>query len=77
MHHTCDSRPAGIACFVARTGYTGELGYEIYVPASKAADLWDATLENGRSQRTEAGGARREGFIPLGNGLSPLWQRHR
>ena len=29
---------------ISRTGYTGELGYEIYLPQSKAADLWTALL---------------------------------
>jgi aminomethyltransferase len=27
--------------FIARTGYTGEDGYEIIVPSSKAVDLWN------------------------------------
>ena len=27
---------------ISRTGYTGELGYEIYLPQTKAADLWTA-----------------------------------
>ena len=29
---------------ISRTGYTGELGYEIYLPQAKAADLWTAFL---------------------------------
>lgn len=29
-------------CFIARTGYTGEDGYEVMAPAERAADLWDA-----------------------------------
>jgi aminomethyltransferase len=28
--------------FIARTGYTGEDGWELVVPAARAADLWDA-----------------------------------
>jgi len=35
---------AGLDALVSRTGYTGELGYELYVPADKAAALWDALL---------------------------------
>ncbi|HNX80761.1 MAG TPA: glycine cleavage system aminomethyltransferase GcvT [Candidatus Omnitrophota bacterium] len=31
---------------VSRTGYTGELGYEIYITASKAEELWDLILKN-------------------------------
>lgn len=32
---------------VSRTGYTGELGYEIYYPADKIARLWESLLEMG------------------------------
>jgi aminomethyltransferase len=33
--------------FIARTGYTGEDGFEIMVPAGEAADLWQALLDLG------------------------------
>ena len=33
--------------FVARTGYTGEDGYEIMVPAKQAGTTWDALLKAG------------------------------
>ncbi len=33
--------------FIARTGYTGEDGYEIIVPNEMAADLWDELLSKG------------------------------
>jgi aminomethyltransferase len=33
--------------FIARTGYTGEDGFEIMVPASHAADLWNALVAAG------------------------------
>ena len=33
---------------VSRTGYTGEDGFEIYVPCEAAEDLWLALLEEGR-----------------------------
>jgi aminomethyltransferase len=33
--------------FVARTGYTGEDGFEIIVPAKDAADLWQTLLNAG------------------------------
>ena len=32
---------------VSRTGYTGDLGYEIWVDASHAVALWDALIETG------------------------------
>jgi aminomethyltransferase len=34
--------------FVARTGYTGEDGVEIFVPALRTVQLWRELLENGR-----------------------------
>jgi aminomethyltransferase len=39
---------AGVPATVSRTGYTGEDGFELYVPAGGAARLWDALLEAGR-----------------------------
>ena len=33
--------------FIARTGYTGEDGFEIMLPATQAADAWDALLAAG------------------------------
>jgi aminomethyltransferase len=38
----------GIAVEISRTGYTGDLGYEVWVAAEKAAALWDALMEAGR-----------------------------
>ncbi|MCP9469746.1 MAG: glycine cleavage system aminomethyltransferase GcvT [Nitrospira sp.] len=37
----------GISCLVARTGYTGEFGYEFYVFGHPAA-VWTTLLESGR-----------------------------
>jgi len=37
----------GIDVFVARTGYTGEDGFEIIVPEQQAVALWDALLDAG------------------------------
>ena len=36
----------GVGAFIARTGYTGELGYEIYLPHAGARWLWKKLLEN-------------------------------
>src|SRR5690242_4973462 len=56
LHHSCESQPAGIACFVARTGYSGELGYELNVSASKATDLWTQLLIKGESRGLKPAG---------------------
>ena len=33
---------AGISTVISRTGYTGEVGFELYVSAENAENLWDA-----------------------------------
>jgi aminomethyltransferase len=37
----------GVACMINRTGYTGEEGVELMVPAEDAAELWDRVVERG------------------------------
>jgi aminomethyltransferase len=37
----------GTALTVCRTGYTGEHGYELVVPAAEAGPVWDAVVEGG------------------------------
>ena len=39
---------ASVAIDISRTGYTGDLGYEIWMPAKRALDVWDALIEGGR-----------------------------
>jgi aminomethyltransferase len=39
---------AGIPVDISRTGYTGDLGYEIWVDAARAVELWDALVAAGR-----------------------------
>jgi aminomethyltransferase len=39
---------AGVPVDVSRTGYTGDLGYEIWMPADRAVRVWDALVEAGR-----------------------------
>lgn len=36
----------GRDCLISRTGYTGELGYEIYMDAEAAPELWNELLKN-------------------------------
>ncbi|NLE21690.1 MAG: aminomethyl transferase family protein [Actinobacteria bacterium] len=39
---------AGAAVTVSRTGFTGDLGYEVWVPADDALPVWDALWESVR-----------------------------
>jgi len=38
----------GIAVDISRTGYTGDLGYEVWVETADAVRLWDILIERGR-----------------------------
>jgi aminomethyltransferase len=39
----------GVPVEISRTGYTGDLGYEIWMPWHSALVVWDALIEEGRS----------------------------
>ncbi len=39
---------AGVRVEISRTGYTGDLGYEIWIPVRHAVAVWDALMEGGR-----------------------------
>jgi aminomethyltransferase len=39
---------AGVPVLLSRTGYTGEDGFELYVAAGRAGELWDRLLDPGR-----------------------------
>ena len=42
-----ESNPLGITGWIQGTGYTGERGFEIFVPNEQAKTLWDALLDDG------------------------------
>ncbi len=48
IRHCLDTMLYGHSTLVTRTGYTGELGYELYLPAKGAAETWERLLEAGR-----------------------------
>lgn len=39
---------AGVEVDISRTGYTGDLGYEIWIPWQHAVKVWDALMDSGR-----------------------------
>jgi aminomethyltransferase len=53
-----DVELAGVPCMAARTGYTGEDGFELACPADRAVELRRALLEAGAG----------EGLVPVGLG---------
>jgi aminomethyltransferase len=56
--HFIETELLGTNVIIARTGYTGEDGVEIFAPASRTADLWRLLLEHGEPY----------GVIPCGLG---------
>jgi aminomethyltransferase len=47
-YHFVDEEVSGAAARIARSGYTGEDGYELYVAPGEAPRIWDLVLEAGR-----------------------------
>jgi glycine cleavage system T protein (aminomethyltransferase) len=47
---------AGVPVDISRTGYTGDLGYEIWMPWDGAVDVWDALMTKGRAFDIHAAG---------------------
>ena len=47
---------AGVAVDVSRTGYTGDLGYEVWVPVAGAPAVWDALMAAGVAHRIRPAG---------------------
>jgi aminomethyltransferase len=47
---------AGIPIDVSRTGYTGDLGYELWIPADRAVEAWDALVAAGEPYRIRPAG---------------------
>ena len=39
----------GLEATISRTGYTGELGYELYIHSDHIADIWEMLLEVGKN----------------------------
>ncbi len=49
---------AGVPAMIARTGYTGEDGFEVFADVARVHDVWDALFNAGRSS----------GLVPVGLG---------
>jgi aminomethyltransferase len=76
-YHAAKGAVAGIDCLIARTGYTGEDGFELFCDARRTVQLWTAVLEAARAHGGQPCGLgardtlRLEAGMPLyGNELS-------
>ena len=47
FYHFIETNVAGYPVVLSRTGYTGELGFELYVDGNTANKIWDALLNDG------------------------------
>lgn len=50
------AKVAGVPVTISRTGFTGDLGYEVWIPSDEALAVWDAVMEEGAGH----------GLIPFG-----------
>jgi sarcosine oxidase subunit alpha len=46
--HVRDAEVAGVPCRIMRIGFTGELSYEIHIPAGYTQHVWDALMAAGQ-----------------------------
>ena len=54
---------------VSRTGYTGDLGYELWIPAAAALDVWDALFAAGEQHGIRPAGLRALDVVRVEAGL--------
>ena len=67
-YHFTQGKVGGVQCFVSRTGYTGEDGFELYCRAGDAENLWHALVGVGRAEPVGLGARdtlRLEAGLPL------------
>jgi aminomethyltransferase len=64
-----DTKLAGIPLAVSRTGYTGDLGYELWVEPHLAVQLWDELFEAGQAYRLRPFGEYALGMARIEAGL--------
>lgn len=57
-YHFCEGSVAGVEMIISRTGYTGEDGFELYLPAFSAVEIWQALMDAGSPH----------GLLPVGLG---------
>src|SRR3989441_2752861 len=67
-YHFAEGKVAGVQCFISRTGYTGEDGFELYCRAGDLETLWHALAGSGRAEPCGLGARdtlRLEAGLPL------------
>jgi aminomethyltransferase len=72
-YYSCvEARVRGVDAVIARTGYTGEDGFELFCAAEYATNVWDELLAHGRPHGLEPAGLGARDVLRLEAGM-PLY----
>jgi aminomethyltransferase len=69
FYHRAPARLRSVAVDVSRTGYTGDLGYEIWFDAAQAEQVWDCLMAVGRPYAIRPAGMLALDMVRLEAGL--------
>jgi aminomethyltransferase len=67
--HCREAVVAGEKCILSRTGYSGELGYEIFASPASVATIWSALLEAGAQHGIRPYGLEAADYLRVESGL--------
>ena len=67
--HCREGAVAGEECIVSRTGYSGELGYELFSSPEAAATIWSALLDAGAEHGIRPYGLEAADYLRVESGL--------
>jgi len=67
--HELETKLAGIPVSISRTGYTGDLGFEVFVDPGWAERLWDELLEAGQAVNLRPAGNVAQDMLRIEAGL--------
>ena len=71
-YHAAEGSVDGVPCIVARTGYTGEDGFELFCDADSARAVWDAVMAAGEARGLRSCGLGARDTLRLEAGM-PLY----
>jgi len=69
-YHFVEDQVCDEACIVSRTGYTGEMGFELYLSPQAAPKVWDALLASGAEEGLKPAGLGARDTLRLEAGMA-------
>ncbi len=66
----CQTKCCGVRGILARTGYTGEDGFEFYFPAAESEQVWNSLLEAGKPEELIPAGLGARNTLRLEAGMA-------